>query len=61
LRREPLGRAGDRGNEPAVVRLAAVGRAPVAEEALLVRIGAERKIGELADAGCGQPRADEGR
>src|ERR1700716_758514 len=41
-----------------VIRLAPMGRAPVAEEALRVRIGAAGQILDGCDAGAGQARRD---
>src|SRR3954453_24134763 len=55
--RSRSGREGDRRDQPAVIRVAAVGGAAVAEEVVLVRVGAEAKIGDFADAGRREPRA----
>src|SRR5918995_1501300 len=49
----------DGGDQPAVIGLAAMGRAAVAEELVLVGIGAEPEIGEFADPRRLQASADE--
>ena len=48
----------DRGDEPAVVRLLAVGRAAVAEEPRLVGVGVEAAVLETDDAGARRALAD---
>src|ERR671920_149472 len=43
---------------PAIIALAELGRAAIAEEALRFREGVEAKILDLADAGTREPRPD---
>src|SRR5215204_722362 len=55
------GSEGDGRDQAAVIRLAPVGGAAVAEEAVRIRIGAEPEIREGADAGRFHAGPDQGR
>ncbi len=57
---EGVGDEGDRRDEAAVIGLAPMGGAAIAEEAVRIGIGAQARIRDLADAGPLEPGDDVG-